>query len=130
LQELRGQDLTKAEVEAEVRRFLAAGPAAIPVLLEQFFEEDEALLAVATQTLKAWGEPRPVEALLGLLRNPGVDALAKGLILIILEHYGLDVDRPEISGLAINLEEYPLDATGRGDGGNGGNGEGNEGSKG
>ena len=114
LQGLRGQDLTDAQVEAEGRALLASGPPALPILLEQFREEDETLLAVATQALKAWEEPRPVEPLLELLRDPDVSDLSKALILIILERYGLDVDDTELLGLSINLEDYDLDPDGDG----------------
>jgi hypothetical protein len=116
LESLRGQDLTDAQVEAEVRDLLASGQLALPILLEQFREEDETLLAVATQTLKAWEEPRPVEPLLVLLRDPGVGDLSKALILNILERYGLDVDAAELLGLSINLEEYGVDLDGNGNG--------------
>ncbi len=116
LESLRGQDLTDAQVEAEVHDLLASGQLALPILLEQFREEDETLLAVATQTLKAWEEPRPVEPLLGLLRDPGVGDLSKALILNILERYGLDVDAVELLGLSINLEEYGVDLDGNGNG--------------
>jgi HEAT repeat protein len=116
--ELRGRDLADAEVDAEVRRLLAIGGPAIPIILEQFKEEDETLLAVATQALKAWAEPRPVEPLIALLRNPAVGDLAKALILNVLEKYGLDVERPELLGLSINLEDYQVDSSG-----NGGSGE-------
>lgn len=109
-EELRGKDLTDAEVDAEARRLIATGDPAIPVLLEQFAGEDEALLAVATQALKAWGEPRPVESLIALLRNPEVGDLAKALILNVLEEYGLDVDDPELLGLSIDLEDYDVDS--------------------
>ena len=114
LEGMRGQDLTDAQVEAEVRALLASGPPALPVLLEQFREEDETLLAVATQALKAWEEPRPVEPLLNLLRDPDVSDLSKALILNILERYGLDVDDTELLGLSINLEDYDLDPDGDG----------------
>jgi HEAT repeat protein len=117
LEGLREQDLTDAEVDAEVRRLLTVGETAIPILLEQLRHEDETLLAVATQALKAWGEPRPVEPLMALLRDREVGALGKALILNILETYGLEVDRPELLGLGINLEEYGLDAPGDGDDG-------------
>jgi HEAT repeat protein len=117
LEGLRGQDLTDAQVEAEVRDLLASGPLALPLLLDQFREEDETLLAVATQALKAWEEPRPVEPLLDLLRDPEVGDLSKALILNILERYGLDVDDAELLGLSINLEEYDVDLEGNGDGG-------------
>ncbi len=116
-EELRGRDLTHAEVDAEVERLLTLGDPAIPVILEQFMGEDETLLAVATQALKAWGEPRPVESLLALLRNPDVCDLSKALILNVLEKYGLDVDDPELLGLSIDLESYRVDSPG-----NGGNG--------
>src|SRR3970040_1372775 len=109
LEGMRGQDLTDAQVEAEVRALLASGPPALPVLLEQFREEDETLLAVATQALKAWEEPRAAEPLLNLLRDPDVSDLSKALILIILERYGIDVDDTELLGLSINLEDYDLD---------------------
>ncbi|HWT79894.1 MAG TPA: hypothetical protein VN648_13995 [Candidatus Methylomirabilis sp.] len=114
---LRGRDLTNAEVEVEVRHLLALGAPAIPVILEQFRDEDETLLAIATQSLKVWAEPRPVKPLLALLRNPDVGDLAKALILNILEKYGLDVDDPELLGLSIDLEDYQVDSSG--DGGNG-----------
>jgi len=116
LEGLRGQDLTDAQVEAEVRDLLASGQAALPILLAQFREEDETLLAVATQALKAWEEPRPVEPLLDLLRDSEVGDLSKALILNILERYGLDVDDPELLGLGIDLEEYGVDADGNGNG--------------
>jgi len=116
--ELRGRDLADAEVDAEVRRLLAIGEPAIPIILEQFKDEDETLLAVATQVLKAWAEPRPVEPLIALLRNPAVGDLAKALILNVLEKYGLDVDGPELLGLSIDLEDYQVDSSG-----NGGSGE-------
>jgi hypothetical protein len=112
--ELRGRDLTNAEVDIEVRRLLAIGGPVIPVVLEQFMGEDETLLAVATQALKAWAEPRPVEPLIALLRNPAVGDLAKALILNVLEKYGLEVDDPEILGLSIDLEDYRGDSAGGG----------------
>ena len=114
-EELRGQDLTNAEVDVEVRHLLAIGDPAIPVILEQFADEDEALLAVATQALKAWGEPRPVEPLIALLRAPEVGDLAKALILNVLDKYGLDVDGPELLGLSIDLEDYRVNSTGNGE---------------
>ncbi|MBI4842137.1 MAG: hypothetical protein HY803_13895, partial [candidate division NC10 bacterium] len=89
--------------------------AAIPVILEQFIQADETLLAVATQALKAWGDPRPVEPLIALLRDPAVGDLAKALILTVLETYGLDVSDPELLGLAIDLEEYRKGSPGNGD---------------
>lgn len=112
--ELRGRDLTNAEVDVEVRRLLAIGEPVIPIILEQFMGEDETLLAVAAQALKAWAEPRPVEPLIALLRNPAVGDLVKALILNVLEKYGLDVDAPELLGLSIDLEDYQVDSSGNG----------------
>jgi HEAT repeat protein len=106
---LRGQDLSDAAVAEEVSILKASGPAAVPVLLDQFADEDETLWAVATQALKGWDEPRPVEALATLLRNPRIHDLAKALILTILERYGLDVDDPDVLGLGINLEDYRVE---------------------
>ncbi len=117
LEALRGQDLTDAQVEAEVSYLIAIGEAAIPILLEQFKGDDETLLAIATQALKASGEPRPVEPLIALLRDRNVGDLAKALILNILEKYGLDVDDPQLLGLSINLEEYGMETGGDGDNG-------------
>jgi hypothetical protein len=116
-EELRGRDLTNAEVNVEVQRLLTLGEPGIPVILDQFKGEDETLLAVATQALKVWGEPRPVEPLIALLRNPDVGDLAKALILNVLEKYGLDVDDPELLGLSIDLEDYQVDSAGDGGGG-------------
>jgi hypothetical protein len=56
-----------------------------------------------------------VEPLIALLRSPEVGDLAKALILNVLEKYGLDVDDPELLGLAINLEEYGPASDGDGD---------------
>ena len=116
LEELRGKDLTDGEVEAAVQRLLAAGESAMPVLLEQFRTEDEALLAVATLALKLWGLPDPVKPLLDLLKSPEISDLSKALILNVLEHRGLDVDDPAVLGLAINLEEYLPDSDRGGNG--------------
>ena len=117
LEELRGKDLTDAEVEVEVQRLLAVGGPAVPVILDLFMDGDETLLAVASQTMKSWGEPRPMEQLLKLLRDPDVSDLAKALILNVLEKYGLDIDDPELLGLGIDLEEYQIDSRGNGSNG-------------
>ena len=111
---LRGRDLTDAEVEAATERLLADRDHALPILLAQFAdpEEDPALLAVATVTLKAWAEPYPVEPLTLLLRSPEVGALGKGLIMSVLERYRIDVDAAGLLGVGINLEEYELDPGG------------------
>ncbi len=103
---IRGQDLSDREVERAAERLRSAGAVALPVALEVFWDEDEALLAVVTEALKAWTDPSPVEQLLALLKRNDIEALGKALILNILERHGLDVDSPEVLGLGINLEEY------------------------
>jgi len=118
LETMRGQDLTDAEVEAAVERLLGEPTLALPILLAQFADEDEdaALLAVATVTLKRWVEPYPIKPLMALLRSPGVGALGKALIMTVLERYGIDTDTSGLFGVGINLEEHEL-STGGGSGG-------------
>jgi hypothetical protein len=114
LETLRGLDLTDAEVGAAAERLLAKPKLALPILLAQFAdpEEDAALLAVATVTLKEWAEPHPIKPLMDLLRSPGVGALGKALIMIVLERYGIDMDSSGLLGVGLNLEECELDAGG------------------
>jgi len=118
LETLRGRVLTDAEVEAAADRLLGASALALPILLAQFADADEdaALLAVATVTLKRWAEPHPIEPLMALLRSPGVGALGKALIMKVLERYGVDTDASGLFGVGLDLEAYTLD-TGGGDGG-------------
>lgn len=110
---LRGLDLTDAEVEAAARRLLADPERALPILLAQFTDpaEDPALLAVTTVALKGWAAPFPVKPLEKLLRSKDVGALAKALIMAVLERYGLAADTPDFFGVGINLEEYEIDRT-------------------
>ncbi len=117
LDELRGLDLTDAEVEAAAQRLVEGGESALPLILEQYGQEDETLLAVATQALMAWRKPYPVERLIERLRDPGVDALAKGLILMVLEGYGLDIQDLHVLGVGIDLDAFFQEPTGSGDGG-------------
>jgi hypothetical protein len=112
LETMKGVDLPDAEVEAAAARLVGFGAAALPLLLEVYAQEDETLLAVATQALRRWPEPYPTQSLLGLLRDPDLDAMSKALILMVLEAYGLDTASPEAFGLSINLEEYPIHAPG------------------
>jgi len=118
METMRGQDLTDAEVEAAVERLLGEPTSALPILLAQFADEDEdaALLAVATLTLKRWVEPYPIKPLMALLRSPGVGALGKALIMTVLERYGIDTDTSGLFGVGIDLEEHEL-STGGGSGG-------------
>ena len=106
---LRGQDLSDREVEEAGERLAGGGTSILPIVLDLFREEDETLLAVATETMKRWPMPRPADSLVRLLRDPCVDDMAKALILVVLERYGLDPVSPEMVGLGINLEEYPID---------------------
>jgi hypothetical protein len=119
LEAWRGRDLTDAEAAAAAGQLLEDREKTLPVLLESFLdpEEDATLLAIASVTLKSWAEPYPTVPLLELLRGPGVGALGKALILNILERYGAEVDRPEVFGVGINLEEFPLQRGGEEDGG-------------
>ena len=118
LETMRGQDLTDREVEAAAERLLGEPTLALPVLLAQFADADEdaALLAVATVTLKRWAEPYPIKPLMALLRSPGVGALGKALIMTVLERYGIDVDTSGLLGVGINLEEFELKPGGGGEG--------------
>jgi hypothetical protein len=108
---LRGLDLTDAEVEAAAQRLLADPERALPILLAQFTDpaEDSSLLAVTTVALKGWAAPFPVKPLEKLLRSKDVGALAKALIMTVLERYGLAADTPDFFGVGINLEEYEID---------------------
>jgi len=113
LANLRGLDLTDAEVEAAATRLLADPERALPILLAQFTDpaEDPALLAVTTVALKGWAAPFPVKPLETLLRSKDVGALGKALIMTVLERYGLATDNPDFFGVGINLEEYEIDRT-------------------
>ncbi len=109
LADLRGLDLTDDQVEAAAGRLLERGTRALPVLLDMYRQEDETWLAVATQALKRWPEPHPIEPLIALLRDPSVDDMGKALILIVLERYGLDPTSPGVLGVSLDLGEYPVD---------------------
>ncbi len=108
LEEQRGRDLSDEEVEAAARRLAAAGGAALDPVLDQLKspEEDATLLAISSQALKIWQPPYPVDPLLGLLRDRNVGALAKALVLRILEGYGMATR--EILAPSIDLEEYEV----------------------
>lgn len=104
LEALRGQDLTRPEMEDRLRPLRQMGDQVVPVLLEQFEEGDEEMLFVAACALKVLNDRQVVEPLTRLLRSSRVDDLAKGLILSLLEHYGLDVHNPAVVGTAIDIE--------------------------
>ncbi len=103
---LRGQDLEDPAVDAAARRLADAGGLALDLVLAPFTspEEDATLLAVASQALRVWTPPYPVEALVGLLGDRRVGALPKALILRVLEGYGMDTR--DVLGTSIDLEEY------------------------
>ncbi|MFB3820375.1 MAG: hypothetical protein ACE147_22180 [Candidatus Methylomirabilales bacterium] len=106
LEELRGRDLTDPEVEAAAHRLADAGGVALDLVLAQLASpaEDPALLAVASQALRVWHPPYPVESLLELLGKREVGALAKALILRVLEGYGMDTR--DVLGVGVDLEGY------------------------
>jgi hypothetical protein len=108
---VRGKDLEDPEVERIAAACVEHRDVGIPLLLELFRdpEEDAALLAIASVGLKRLEPPHPTRALLDLLRDPEVGPLAKALIMNILEKYGVNVDRPEIFGVGINLEDYQVE---------------------
>jgi hypothetical protein len=107
----RAKDLEDAEVERIAAVFVAHREEGIPILLEVFRDpgEDAALLAIASVALKRLEPPHPIRALVELLGQPEVGALAKALVMNALEGYGVNVDRPDIFGVSINLEDYPVD---------------------
>ena len=113
---LRGRDLPDREVEEAGERLAAGGGSTLPIVLDLFREEDETLLAVATEAMKRWPMPRPTDSLVLLLRDPSLDDMARALILLVLERYGLDPVSPEMVGLGIDLEEFPIDPAAPGQG--------------
>lgn len=75
------------------------------MLLRQFEGEEEERLALAFSAFKALDDPSMIPHLLTLLRAPGVGALAKGLLLALLEAYGFDTRDPSLIGASIDLQE-------------------------
>ena len=114
METFRGLDLTDAQIEAAAERLRGQRDQALPLVLAQFAdpEEDAALLAVATVTLQGWAEPYPVKPLMALLQSPGVGALAKALIMMVLEGYGIDISGSDLLGVGINLEDFEVNAGG------------------
>jgi len=105
LEELKRADLPPDLFGRRLRSLLDHGAQAIPLLLRQFESDDEEGLALATSALKALDDPSLIPHLLTLLRAPHVGALAKGLILTLLEHYGFDTRDPSLIGASIDLQE-------------------------
>ena len=104
LEKLRGLDLDPEEIARHLRPFLDRRKEAIPLLLQQFESEDEEKLAFATSALRAMDDPSLVPLLLRLLRSPHVSDLAKGLLLNLLEHYGVDTRDPSLIGASIDFQ--------------------------
>lgn len=105
LEDLRGVELSREELKRQLGAFLENRAHAIPLLLRQFESEDEARLAFATSALKAMDDPTLIPALMTLLRSPDVGDLAKGLLLKLLEHYGVDTCDPSLISASIDLRE-------------------------
>lgn len=103
LGELRGSDLPPGALKRHLESLLDHRDRAIPLLLGLFESEDEDRLAFATAALKAMNDPSLVPALVGMLRSPDVGALAKGLLLKLLEHYGADTCDPSLIGASIDV---------------------------
>ena len=84
---------------------LATG--ALPLLLREFEGGDEEGLALATSTLRAMDDPSVVPLLLNLFRSAHVGDLAKGLLLILLEHFGFDIHDPSLIGASLDFQDVP-----------------------
>lgn len=104
VERLRGQDVPSEILRAEAAKAAALGREALPGLLRLYEQEDETLLALATVALKAMNERAVLRPLLALLGSDRVDDLARGLILKVLEHHGLDITDPRLLGISIDLD--------------------------
>lgn len=103
VERLRGQDVPSETLRAEAAKAAALGREAMPGLLRLYEQEDETLLALATVALKAMNDRAVLGPLLALLGSDRVDDLARGLMLTVLEHYGLDITDPGVLGISIDL---------------------------
>jgi hypothetical protein len=104
LEGMRGKDLADPEVDAAARRLADAGGMVLDLVLGQLAspDEDPALLAVTSQALRMWHPPYPVESLIEMLRKREVGALAKALILRVLDGYGMNTR--DVLGVSVDLE--------------------------
>ena len=105
LEELSGLALSPDALRRRLRPLLDYRADVIPWLLRQFESEDEGRLAFATSALKVIDDPSLVPLLLKLLRSSNVDDLAKGLLLNLLEHYGLNIHDPSLISASVDLRE-------------------------
>jgi len=101
--ELERVGLLPGALTRPLRSLLEHRDRAIPLLVGLFESEDEERLAFATAALKAMNDPSVAPALLKALRSPAVGDLAKGLLLKLLEHYGVDTCDPSLIGASIDL---------------------------
>ena len=104
-EELKGMDLAPDTLGQRLRPFFDHRAEAVAFLLGQFESEDEEGLALATSALRAMDDPSLVPRLLNLLRSSRVDALAKGLLLILLEHYGVDLHDQSLIGTSLDVQD-------------------------
>ncbi len=103
--ELKGLDLAPGALLPRLQPFFDHRAEALPLLLRQFEGGDEEGLALATSTLRAMDDPSVVPLLLNLFRSAHVGDLAKGLLLILLEHYGFDIHDPSLIGASLDFQD-------------------------
>ena len=104
LDRVRGSEPTPEDVRAAADRIAAAGDAAVPPLLGALGEEDEAVLAVAAASLRRLASPALGQRLLGLLRSPRIDDVAKALLLGVMEDAGMDIHDGSLVGSVVDLD--------------------------
>ena len=109
---LRGTDPGPEEVRAAAQRIAAHGDSALAPLLEALGEEDEAILAVAAAALRRLASPSLTQRLLDQLRSPRLDAVAKALLLGVLEDAGMDIHDLSLVAAVVDLEGILADGTG------------------
>ncbi len=102
---LKGIDLAPAALLPRLQSFFDHRAEALPLLLRQFEGGDEEALALATSILRAMDDPSIVPLLLNLFRSAHVGDLAKGLLLILLEHYGFDIHDPSLIGASLDFQD-------------------------
>ena len=104
-EELKGMDLAPGALLPRLQPFFDHRAEALALLLRQFKGEDEEGLALATSALRAMDDPSVVPILLNLLRSPRMGDLAKGLLLILLDHYGFDINDPSLIGASLDFQD-------------------------
>jgi hypothetical protein len=104
-EELKGLDLAPGALLPRLQPFFERPAEALPLLLRQFEGGDDDGLAMATSALKAMDDPSIVPLLLNLFRSARIGDLAKGLLLILLEHYGFDIHDPSLIGASLDFQD-------------------------